>query len=114
MGSSPRVEFRDDAGKMNGAEFLRGVVEAFPYAIHTVLTDNGMAFADLPKNRNGPSRRYLGAHIFDRVCNCHAWTTTPDLFNLNPRHLIPGPNTSIIPRRGAGTGPDRAPACACW
>ena len=40
------VEFRDDAGKMNGAEFLRGVVEAFPYAIHTVLTDNGMAFAD--------------------------------------------------------------------
>ena len=24
------VEFRDDAGKMNGAEFLRGVVEAFP------------------------------------------------------------------------------------
>ena len=63
------VEFRDDAGKMNGAEFLRGVVEAFPYAIHTVLTDNGMAFADLPKNRNGPTRRHLGAHILDRVCN---------------------------------------------
>lgn len=62
------VEFRDDAGKANGADFLRGVVEAFPCAIHTVLTDNGMAFADLPKNRNGPSRRYLEAHIFDRVC----------------------------------------------
>ncbi len=62
------VEFRDNAGKMNGADFLRGVVSAFPYAIHTVLTDNGMAFADLPKNRNGPTRRYLGAHIFDRVC----------------------------------------------
>jgi transposase-like protein len=159
------VEFRDDAGKMNGAEFLRGVVDAFPYAIHTVLTDNGMAFADLPKNRNGPSRRYLGAHIFDRVCNengiehkltkpyhpwtngqaermnrtvneatikafhypdfaslkahvlafvsaynfakhlkairwktpfeavCHAWTTSPEIFKLNPRHLIAGPNT---------------------
>ena len=53
---------------MNGADFLRGMVAAFPYQIHTVLTDNGMAFADLPKNRNGPSRRYLGAHIFDRVC----------------------------------------------
>ena len=62
------VEFRDDAGRMNGADFLR-VVSAFPYAIHTVLTDHGMAFADLPKNRNGPSRRYLGAHIFDRVCD---------------------------------------------
>ena len=27
-----------------------------------------MAFADLPKNRGGPSRRFLGPHIFDRVC----------------------------------------------
>jgi Integrase core domain len=62
------VEFRDDLGRINGADFLRRVVEAFPYAIHTVLTDNGMAFADLPKNRNGPTRRYLGPHIFDRVC----------------------------------------------
>ena len=26
------VEFRDDVGKMNGADFLRGVVKAFPYA----------------------------------------------------------------------------------
>jgi len=65
------VEFRADAGKMNGADFLRSVVEAFPYAIHTVLTDNGMAFADLPKNRTGPSRRYLEAHIFDRVCDAN-------------------------------------------
>ena len=39
--------------------------------IHTVLTDNGMAFADLPQNRNGPTRRYLGAPIFDRVCHEH-------------------------------------------
>jgi hypothetical protein len=35
------VEFRDDLGKMNGADFLRGVINAFPYKIHTVLTDNG-------------------------------------------------------------------------
>ncbi len=45
---------------MEGAAFLRNVVEAFPYKIHIVLTDDGMAFADLPKNRNGPSRRFLG------------------------------------------------------
>ena len=62
------VEFHDHAGKMNGADFLRSMVTAFPYKIHTVLTDNGMAFADLPKNRSGPSRRSLGAHVFDRVC----------------------------------------------
>ena len=54
---STYVEFRYNAGKMNGANFLRSVVEAFPYAIHTVLTDNGTAFADLPKNRGGPTRR---------------------------------------------------------
>ena len=62
------VEFHDSAGKMEGSAFLRNVVEAFPYKIHTVLTDNGMAFADLPKNRDRPTTRLLGPHIFDRVC----------------------------------------------
>ena len=61
------VAFFDANTKMNGAAFLRGVVAAFPYAIHTVLTDNGMAFADLPKYRDGPTARWMG-HIFDRVC----------------------------------------------
>ena len=68
------VEFHDSAGKMEGSAFLRNVVAAFPYRIHTVLTDNGMAFADLPKNRTGPSRRFLGPHIFDRVCIEHRLT----------------------------------------
>jgi hypothetical protein len=54
---------------MEGSAFLSNAVEVFPYKIHTVLTDNGMAFADLPKNRRGPNRRFLGPHIFDRVCN---------------------------------------------
>src|SRR5215207_320744 len=38
------VAFFDAATKMNGAAFLREVVAVFPYAIHRVLTDNGMAF----------------------------------------------------------------------
>ena len=52
---------------------LRGVVEAFPYAIHTVLTDNGMAFADLPKNRgrHPEMEAIFGGRIFDRVCDRH-------------------------------------------
>jgi IS30 family transposase len=62
------VEFRDDMGKMNGADFLRGVINAFPHKIHTFLTDNGMAFADLPKNRNKPIHAFFGMHIFGRVC----------------------------------------------
>ena len=32
-----------------------------------MLTDNGMAFADLPKYRDGPTAKWMG-HIFDRVC----------------------------------------------
>src|SRR5271154_3848312 len=66
------VEFHDSAGKKEGAAFLRNVVAPFPYKIQTVLTDNGMPFADLPKNREGPSRRFLGPHIFDRLCMANA------------------------------------------
>ena len=42
----------------------------FPYKLHTVLTDNGTAFADLPKNRTGPTARIRG-HPFDRACREH-------------------------------------------
>jgi len=67
------VAFLEANTKMNGAAFLREVVAAFPYAIHTVLTDNGMAFADLPRNRgrHPEIEAILGGHIFDRVCDEH-------------------------------------------
>ncbi len=45
-------------------------IEAVPYRIHTVLTDNGIRFADLPKNRHGPTARFRG-HPFDRLCFIH-------------------------------------------
>jgi transposase InsO family protein len=64
------VAFLDANTKMNGAAFLREVVAAFPYRMHTVLTDNGRAFADLPKYRDGPTARWMG-HIFDWVCREH-------------------------------------------
>ena len=53
----------------------RNVVEVFPYQIHTVLTDNGMAFADLPKNRDGADGTVARPHIFDRVCRDTASST---------------------------------------
>jgi transposase InsO family protein len=52
------------------AAFLQALVAAVPYRIHTVLTDNGIQFADLPKNRNGFTARMRG-HLFDRVCLAH-------------------------------------------
>ena len=159
------VEFYEKAGKMNAAAFLRHAIEAFPYNIHTILTDNGIAFADLPKNRNGATAYWSGGHIFGRTCAengithkltkphhpwtngqaermnrtikdatikvfhypdldslkaqflafvktynfakhlkalrwrtpfeaiAHAWTKDPTSFKIDPRHLIPGPNT---------------------
>ena len=83
------VEFHDSAGKMEGSAFLSNAVEVFPYKIHTVLTDNGMAFADLPKNRGGPSRRFLGPHIFDRVLH-EEWHRAPVDQALSPLDQRPG------------------------
>ena len=41
-----------------------------PYKIHTVLTDNGIQFADLPKSRKGPTAMFRG-HPFARVCRAN-------------------------------------------
>jgi transposase InsO family protein len=52
------------------ADFLHDLVAAVPYRIHTVLTDNGLQFADLPKNRQGATARLRG-HPFGRACRRH-------------------------------------------
>jgi len=39
---------------------------------------------------------------------CHAWTTAPDILELSPRHLTPGPNNPGSSRR-RGQPRDRAP-----
>lgn len=59
------VELHEKAGKVATAQFLRNLIAALPYAIHTVLTDNGIQFT------NQERHVYVGAHIFDRVCNEH-------------------------------------------
>ena len=45
--------------------FLDALVAAVPYRIEIVLTDNGIQFADLPKNRSGPTAKWRG-HPFKR------------------------------------------------
>ncbi|MDR6100926.1 transposase-like protein [Agrobacterium larrymoorei] len=57
------VELYAKAGKTNTAQFLRNLVKAVPYAIHKVLTDNGIEFT------NRACDRYAFNHIFDRVCD---------------------------------------------
>jgi transposase-like protein len=48
--------------KMIAAEFLRDLLQAVPYKIHTVLTDNGIQFTDHDSNKLALT------HIFRRVC----------------------------------------------
>ena len=52
----------ESAGKMEAADFLRDLIEAVPYRIHTVLTDNGIQFT--PRKQD----IWDSTHIFDRVC----------------------------------------------
>lgn len=42
----------DTADKKTTWEFLEYLLEAVPYRIHTILTDNDIQFADQPRNRN--------------------------------------------------------------
>ena len=55
----------ESAGKMEAAQFLRELIAAVPYQIHTVLTDNGVQFT--PRKQD----IHDGWHIFDRVCEGH-------------------------------------------
>lgn len=59
------TELHPTADKMTAAQFLRNVINAVPYALHTVLTDNGIQFT------NRRSDRYAFQHIFGRVCEEH-------------------------------------------
>tara|TARA_R110000751_G_scaffold24658_2_gene67781 strand:+ start:556 stop:1506 length:951 start_codon:yes stop_codon:yes gene_type:complete len=59
------VRLEQRAGKMQASQFLRDLVQAVPYRIHTILTDNGIQFA------NRAQDAYAFAHIFGRVCREH-------------------------------------------
>jgi len=60
------VELHKEAGKMIAAQFLRNLIAAVPYTIHTVLTDNGIQFTNMPHHK------YAFHHIFDQVCDEYA------------------------------------------
>jgi len=45
----------DKANTTSAGAFLEQLVEAVPYKIEVVLTDNGIQFADLPKTGKHPA-----------------------------------------------------------
>ena len=62
------VQLADKATRQTATNFLRSLIGAAPYKIHTILTDNGIQFCDLPKNRTGPTARFR-THMFDMACH---------------------------------------------
>jgi transposase InsO family protein len=60
------VEMHMKATKMIAAAFLRQLIETVPYAIHTVLTDNGIQFKNRAQDRTAME------HVFGRTCRENA------------------------------------------
>src|SRR6516225_8888072 len=56
------AQLHGKAGKMVAAQFLQDLIDAVPYKIHTVLTDNGIQFT----NRKRDNTAF--EHIFGRTC----------------------------------------------
>lgn len=87
------VELHEKATRRVAGDFLRRLLEAVPYKVHTVLTDNGTHFTE--PSGNGlradeikaelAARRLFRAHSFELACAqndidhrltkpCHPWT----------------------------------------
>jgi transposase InsO family protein len=73
------AELHEKATRRIAANFLRALIAAVPYTIHTVLTDNGTQFTELAHFRTGadqqddvqhPEGLYL-MHAFDYACEQH-------------------------------------------
>ena len=68
------AEWHAQANNMVAAQFLRNLIAAIPYKIHTALTDHGIQFTNRKRDI------YAFDHIFDRVCRDngidHRLTTT--------------------------------------
>ena len=61
------VQLVRKTGRTSAAAFLTALIEAVPYKIHTVLTDNGIQFTFPPRYAVGPTARYV-THLFDMRC----------------------------------------------
>src|SRR5262245_53713090 len=61
------VQVVKKTGRTSAAAFLTALIEAVPYKIHTVLTDNGIQFTFPQRYAGGPTARYV-THMFDMRC----------------------------------------------
>ena len=64
------AELHAQSDRKVAVAFVRSLIKAVPYKIHTILTDNGVQFCHLPRYRNGPTARFV-THMFDLCCLEH-------------------------------------------
>ena len=70
------VELRETVSRRDAADFLRRLIEAVPYKVHTVLTDNGTHFTDPTGDSWSPveiremiaEQKPFRAHAFEYAC----------------------------------------------
>ena len=79
------AQLHEKAARRVAANFVHALVEAVPYRVHTVLTDNGVQFTDtLPSNEDPETEAAIDAiwaargeprlyrvHAFDHACERH-------------------------------------------
>ena len=58
----------EKANRKTAWEFLEHLLDAVPYKIHTILTDNGIQFAEQPRNRDSITFRKMR---FDLICEAN-------------------------------------------
>lgn len=59
------AELFNQATRLTAAGFLRHLIAAVPYKIHTILTDNGIQFSSRQRDR------YAFKLLFDRICEAN-------------------------------------------
>ena len=57
----------EKANRTTASAFLVALIDAVPYKIHTVLTDNGIQFRYRPRYDKHPTARYI-SHMFAMRC----------------------------------------------
>lgn len=64
------TELHDTSDRNVATAFLRNLIKAIPYTIHTILTDNSSQCCHAPRYRNGPTAQWI-THMFGRCCHEH-------------------------------------------
>lgn len=59
------AELQSDQTRTTACQFLKQLIAAVPYHIHTIVTDNGIQFTNRLKDK------WAFKHLFDRICEQH-------------------------------------------